>query len=136
RPGRSSLGRYDRGINCFDSTLEGLDATIPSHVEHLRHIVLPVCYFCASPMRERGRLRPGEPALQGAEYPLGEIVSENQKRAAAAMALTEIRPGMRVGLGTGSTARHFVDLLGAQVAEGFEVICIPTSEATAAQARA
>lgn len=62
-------------------------------------------------------------------------MSEEFKRQAAAMALREARPGMRLGLGTGSTARHFVDLLGAQVAQGFECLCVPTSEATAAQAR-
>src|SRR5438046_3109854 len=36
---------------------------------------------------------------------------EAQKRQAAARALEWVRPGMRLGLGTGSTARHFVDLL-------------------------
>lgn len=41
---------------------------------------------------------------------------------------------MRLGLGTGSTARHLVDLLGKRVADGLEVLCVPTSEATAAQA--
>ena len=59
---------------------------------------------------------------------------EDLKRQAAAMALTQVRSGMRLGLGTGSTARHFVDLLGAQVAAGFDCICVPTSEATARQA--
>jgi ribose 5-phosphate isomerase A len=43
---------------------------------------------------------------------------------------------MRLGLGTGSTAREFVDLLGQRVAEGLDCLCVPTSEATAAQARA
>lgn len=62
-------------------------------------------------------------------------MSEALKREAAAMALSEVRPGMRLGLGTGSTARHFVDLLGERVAAGLEVICVPTSEATASQAR-
>jgi len=62
-------------------------------------------------------------------------VSEDLKREAAAMALLEVRPGMKLGLGTGSTARHFVDLLGAKVAQGFEVLCVPTSEVTAEQAR-
>ncbi len=38
-------------------------------------------------------------------------------------------------LGTGSTAKHFVDYLGAEVANGFECLCVPTSEVTAAQAR-
>jgi ribose 5-phosphate isomerase A len=41
---------------------------------------------------------------------------------------------MRLGLGTGSTAAHFVDLLGARVREGLEVVCVPTSERTRAQA--
>ena len=62
-------------------------------------------------------------------------MSEDLKRQAAAMALEEAQPGMRLGLGTGSTARHFVDLLGLRVAQGFQCLCVPTSEATAAQAR-
>ena len=41
---------------------------------------------------------------------------------------------MRLGLGTGSTARHFVDLLGEKVAAGSRVRCVATSEATLAQA--
>ncbi len=51
------------------------------------------------------------------------------------MALEEAKSGMRLGLGTGSTARHFVDLLGEKVAQGFQCLCVPTSEVTAAQAR-
>jgi ribose 5-phosphate isomerase A len=64
------------------------------------------------------------------------MTSEQQKRAAAAEALRLVENGMRLGLGTGSTAKHFVDLLGARVAAGLDVICVPTSEATAAQAGA
>jgi len=60
---------------------------------------------------------------------------DDLKRQAAAMALATLKPGMRLGLGTGSTARHFVDLLGEKVAQGFDCICVPTSEATAQQAR-
>ena len=41
---------------------------------------------------------------------------------------------MALGLGTGSTAAHFVDLLGQRVREGLKVVCVPTSEATRAQA--
>lgn len=59
---------------------------------------------------------------------------EQMKRAAAAEALQLVRPGMKLGLGTGSTARHFVDLLGEKVAHGLDVTCVPTSEATRAQA--
>jgi ribose 5-phosphate isomerase A len=61
-------------------------------------------------------------------------MSDELKRAAAEAALSELQPGMRLGLGTGSTARHFVDLLGQKVAEDFDCICVPTSEATARQA--
>ncbi|HTN61885.1 MAG TPA: ribose-5-phosphate isomerase RpiA [Devosia sp.] len=63
-------------------------------------------------------------------------MNEALKRQAAAMALNDVRSGMRLGLGTGSTARHFVDLLGEKVAAGFDCLCVPTSEVTAAQARA
>jgi ribose 5-phosphate isomerase A len=63
-------------------------------------------------------------------------MSANLKRDAAAAAFEEVRSGMRLGLGTGSTAREFVDLLGQRVAQGFECLCVPTSDATAAQARA
>lgn len=56
------------------------------------------------------------------------------KRAAAARAMDFVRPGMRLGLGTGSTAKHFVELLGERVRDGFDVIAVPTSEATREQA--
>jgi len=62
-------------------------------------------------------------------------VSDDLKRKAAAAALHEIRSGMRVGLGTGSTARQLVDLVGERVRGGLNIICVPTSEATAAQAK-
>jgi ribose 5-phosphate isomerase A len=56
------------------------------------------------------------------------------KRQAAARALDEVRDGMRLGLGTGSTAKHFVELLGEKVRAGFKVVGVPTSEATKADA--
>ena len=59
---------------------------------------------------------------------------EALKRQAAARALEEVRDGMRLGLGTGSTARHFVELLGEKVRAGLKVVGVPTSEATRAQA--
>jgi ribose 5-phosphate isomerase A len=52
------------------------------------------------------------------------------KRQAAARALDYVESGMRLGLGTGSTAKHFVELLGARVRDGLDVIGVPTSEAT------
>jgi len=56
------------------------------------------------------------------------------KRQAAAQALEHVQDGMKLGLGTGSTARHFVDLLGEKVRAGLDVVGVPTSEATRAQA--
>jgi ribose 5-phosphate isomerase A len=60
--------------------------------------------------------------------------SERLKREAARRALGLVEPGMRLGLGTGTTARHFVDLLGEKVADGLKVRCVATSEATLRQA--
>jgi ribose 5-phosphate isomerase A len=56
------------------------------------------------------------------------------KRQAAARALEFVHDGMKLGLGTGSTAKHFVELLGERVRGGLSVIGVPTSEATRADA--
>lgn len=53
---------------------------------------------------------------------------------AAEKALEQVSDGMLLGLGTGSTAREFVDALGARVAAGLRVTCIATSVATERQA--
>ncbi len=58
------------------------------------------------------------------------------KRAAAAKALEYVTEGMKLGLGTGSTAEEFVELLGPRVRGGMKVIAVPTSERTAQKARA
>jgi ribose 5-phosphate isomerase A len=60
---------------------------------------------------------------------------EAQKRAAAASAMSLVQAGMRLGLGTGSTAAHFVELLGERVRVGLKVVAVTTSEATRAQAQ-
>jgi ribose 5-phosphate isomerase A len=52
------------------------------------------------------------------------------KRQAAARALEQVRDGMKLGLGTGSTAKHFVELLGERVRAGLDIVGVPTSEAT------
>jgi ribose 5-phosphate isomerase A len=57
------------------------------------------------------------------------------KRLAAAAAVAEIEDGMVLGLGSGSTAALAVQALAERVAKGLEVVAIPTSERTAAQAR-
>jgi ribose 5-phosphate isomerase A len=62
------------------------------------------------------------------------VTVEELKRQAAARALQEVRDGMRLGLGTGSTAKHFVELLGERVRDGLRVVGVPTSEVTRADA--
>ena len=51
---------------------------------------------------------------------------------AARAALAHVGDGMRLGIGTGSTAEAFVRLLAEKVAGGMTVIGVPTSERTAA----
>lgn len=55
---------------------------------------------------------------------------DSYKRAAARHALGFVEPRMRLGLGTGSTASLFLDLLAAEVQGGLSVLCVPTSEET------
>jgi len=62
------------------------------------------------------------------------IATDDLKRAAAARALDLVRPGMRLGLGTGTTARHFLELLAERVRGGLDVVGVATSEATRADA--
>lgn len=57
-----------------------------------------------------------------------------QKRAAAAYAVGFVQSGMLIGLGTGTTSQHFVELLGERVRGGLNVVAVATSEATQAQA--
>ena len=59
------------------------------------------------------------------------------KRAAAARALESVRDGMVLGLGTGSTIRFFLDLLGERVRAGkvTGIVGVPTSRRTAEIAR-
>jgi len=64
------------------------------------------------------------------------LTADEQKRVAAEAALAHVRDGLKLGLGTGSTAAHFVHALGGMVRrEGLDVVCVPTSQATAALAR-
>jgi ribose 5-phosphate isomerase A len=62
--------------------------------------------------------------------------SDEQRLRAAEAVLGEVRPGMKLGLGTGRTADHFVRLLAARVRAGLEVAGVPTSERTATLAAA
>ena len=65
-----------------------------------------------------------------------ENAAEELKRRAAQAALAYVEDGMRLGLGTGSTANHFIELLGRRVGEGLSVVAVPTSERTARLAAA
>ncbi len=57
------------------------------------------------------------------------------KRAVAAKALEYVRDGMKLGLGSGSTAEIFVEMLAPKVRSGQKLLCVPSSERTATLAR-
>lgn len=57
------------------------------------------------------------------------------KRAAAVRAVEEVKDGMVVGLGSGSTTAFAIEVLAARVAKGLHILGIPTSEATAILAK-
>src|SRR5207245_6285335 len=57
------------------------------------------------------------------------------KRNAAEAALAYVKPGMILGLGTGSTARHFLAGVARLVASGVDIKGVPTSLATAEEAK-
>lgn len=61
--------------------------------------------------------------------------SDELKRQAAGAALTYVKTGMVLGLGTGSTAHHFIEGVARLVADGMELKAIPTSFATAERAK-
>ena len=61
--------------------------------------------------------------------------ADHLKHVAASRALEYVREGMKLGLGSGTTAEAFLDLLGARVRGGLNVVGVPTSERTAQKAR-
>jgi ribose 5-phosphate isomerase A len=63
------------------------------------------------------------------------MTPDDMKREAARAALGHVESGMRLGLGHGTTAKHFVDLLGEKVKQGLRVLCVPASEFTHDQAQ-
>ena len=60
---------------------------------------------------------------------------DGYKAAAAKAAVELVKPGMRLGLGTGSTAYYFVEAVGAHVKDGLNIVCVPTSEVTRTHAQ-
>lgn len=67
---------------------------------------------------------------------MGQDITQLKQQAAAA-AMNEVLDGMVLGLGSGSTTAMFVDLLGERMSRGEvkDIVAVPTSEATARQAR-
>jgi len=62
-------------------------------------------------------------------------MSDDYKRQAAERAAADVKSGMKIGIGTGSTAEHLVRALGRMVGEGLDIVGVPTSERTADLAR-
>ena len=58
------------------------------------------------------------------------MATEDDKCRAAEAALSEVRPGMLVGLGTGSTAAFAIAALGARVRAGLAITTVATSRRT------
>jgi ribose 5-phosphate isomerase A len=68
--------------------------------------------------------------------PSTDAARDALKRAAAEAAVELVQDGMVVGLGTGTTAAFAVDALARRQRQGLRFLGIPTSERTAAQAKA
>ncbi len=58
-------------------------------------------------------------------------MQEDTKLAAAKRSMEFIEDGMRVGIGTGTTARYVTELLGERVRQGLKIVGVPTSNASA-----
>jgi ribose 5-phosphate isomerase A len=67
---------------------------------------------------------------------MDQATQQSAKRAAAARALDYVKDGMKLGLGTGSTAEAFLELLAERVRGGLKIIGTPTSERTEDKAKA
>lgn len=63
------------------------------------------------------------------------MTQNSEKARAAQAALSFVEPGMRLGLGTGSTAELFLEALAGPVSGGLDVVGVPTSARTEARAR-
>ncbi|MGA8647444.1 MAG: ribose-5-phosphate isomerase RpiA [Candidatus Sulfotelmatobacter sp.] len=62
------------------------------------------------------------------------MANDQEKEAAARASLRFVEDGQVVGLGTGSTAAYFIQLLGEQVKNGLKIRGIPSSERSREQA--
>ena len=57
-------------------------------------------------------------------------MSKEKKIIAAKKAIEYVKEGMKIGLGTGSTADEFAKILSEKVKNGFKITCVPTSNKT------
>ncbi|MGA8501932.1 MAG: ribose-5-phosphate isomerase RpiA [Candidatus Sulfotelmatobacter sp.] len=62
------------------------------------------------------------------------MANDQEKEAAARASLQFVKNGQVVGLGTGSTAAYFIELLGEQVRNGLKIRGIPSSDRSREQA--
>ncbi len=62
------------------------------------------------------------------------MANDQEKEAAARSSLRFVKDGQVVGLGTGSTAAYFIQLLGEQVKNGLRILGIPSSDRSREQA--
>lgn len=67
---------------------------------------------------------------------LEKASDDELRRRAAEAALSVVEPGMKLGIGTGRTAEHFVRMLADRVKDGLDVLGVATSERTAKLAAA
>jgi ribose 5-phosphate isomerase A len=65
------------------------------------------------------------------------LETEQLKKIAGEAAANRIQRGQRIGLGTGSTVRYFLEALARKLREGelSDLVCVPTSQKTEALAR-
>lgn len=100
----------------------------------------PAARLLTAPRNSTEFPTPFDPADKNARSPAtaarGQRISTMDARQlkieSARAALAHVTDGMRLGIGTGSTAEEFVRLLAEKVATGLSVIGVPTSERTAA----
>jgi ribose 5-phosphate isomerase A len=71
---------------------------------------------------------------KGTKVHEGAMANEAEKEAAARASFRFVKDGQIVGIGTGSTAAYFIQLLGEAVKKGLRVKGIPTSERSREQA--
>lgn len=60
---------------------------------------------------------------------------EDSKRQAAERSMAYVKDGMRIGLGTGSTAKYVLEMLGDRVRAGLKIVGVPTSNGSYELAR-